>query len=288
MNNRISAGAVLTIGLCLATAAFGLWAVQVTALNQGPLRRNAEQILAESPAHNAMTQRVARAIVTTTSSGGAVDPTVLAAVASQTLEQREFIAAFAGALDDVQAHVVKGATGPITLDPGLVTQAARAAAEGNPELTTALAATAPLVVDVPTDEVPDLAQWADLWKAAMRALAFFSILLITYGMLRIEHRLWALGKIGRWSIVVGVATLAMFWLLPRALLQLGGWIALGGAVAASGDVLVPVSLVLVACGAVAVIAAHRWEAHDRKRVLSAIPRNATRSTAAPGHWESPV
>ena len=198
---------------------------------------------------------------------------MIAAVATQTVEQPEFVSAFAGALDRVQEHVVEGATGSITLDPVLVTQAARAAAAGDQQLASALTTAAPLVVEVPTDEIPDLAQLADLWAAAVRALAFFAILLITYGLLRIEHRVWAIGKIGRWAIVVGIGTLATFWLLPRVLLRpLGGWIAVGGAVAASGDVLVPVSLVVVATGALAVIAAHRWEdARPQARALGHPP-----------------
>jgi hypothetical protein len=105
--------------------------------------------------------------------------------------------------------------------------------------------------------------------------------------LKIEHRLWALGRIGRWSIGVGLTALAVFWLLPRAVLRpLGGWIAVGGAVLASGDLLVPVSLALVGVGIVTVVAARRWETHDRKRVLSVIPHATTRSQK--GTWESPV
>jgi hypothetical protein len=286
VKTRISPGAVLTTGLCLASTAFVLWAVQATALDPGPLHRNAHAVLAESPAHDAMTQRVAQALVT---SGVTANPAAIAAAANQTVEQPQFATAFADALDQVQAHVVEGATGSITLDPVLVTLAARAATAGDAQIAASFTTATPLVVEVPTDEIPDLAQLADAWAAAMRAFAFFAILLITYGLLRIEHRVWAIGKIGRWAIVVGSGTLATFWLLPRVLLRpLGGWIAVGGAVAASGDVLVPVSLVLVATGAVAVIAAHRWEAHDRKRVLSAIPRSPTRSTTTPGNWESPV
>jgi hypothetical protein len=288
VHNRVSPGAVLTIGLCLASTAFVLWAVQVTAFDAGPLHRNAKAVLVESPAHDAMVERVVHAIVLSGPAGDSVNPVTIAAVANQTVEQPEFVAAFARALDRVQAHVVNGTTGPITLDPELVTRAIRAAAAGSPGIASAISASPP-AVGVPTDEVPDLARWADLWEAVGRAFAFFGLLLITYGMLKIDHRLWAFGKIGRWAIVVGVGTLAMFWLVPRALLRpLGGWIAVGGAVATSGDVLVPVSLILIGTGAMAVIAAHHWEAMDRKRLLSAIPRTANRSTRGPSHWESPV
>jgi hypothetical protein len=286
VKNRFPPSAALTAGLFLASVAFLLWAVQITAFDQGPLHGNAEAVLAESPAHDAMIQRVAGAVAT---AGTPMTTTAIATLANRTLEQPEFVSAFAGALDRVQEHVVAGTTGPITLDPVLVTQAVRAAAADDEQLAPAQAITTPVVVEVSTDEIPDLARWANLWEAAGRVLAFLSLLLITYGLLRIEHRVWAMGRIGRWAIVVGVATLAVFWVIPRALLRpLGGWIAVGGAVATSSDLLVPVSLVLVAAGAVAVITAHRWEEHDRKRVLSAIPRTPTRSTAGPSHWESPV
>ncbi len=92
-------------------------------------------------------------------------------------------------------------------------------------------------------------------------------------MLRIEHRVWALGRIGRWAIVVGIGMLALFWLAAaRALVRpLGGWIASAVRVVAVGRVLVPISLVLVAAGALAVIGAHRWDARNDRRLLSVIP-----------------
>lgn len=289
MKNRISAGSVLTLGLCLASVAFLLWAAQVTALEPGPLHRSAREVLSESPARNAMVTRLTRDVATAIPTGAAVDPVVLTAIAIDAVEQPEFVAAFAGALDHVQTHVVNGTIGPITLDPALVSQAVRTAATdaNQPQLAAAVATSAPLVIEVPVDQVPNLAHWADLWKAAVRALAFISLLLITYGLLKIEHRLWALGRIGRWSIGVGLTTLTVFWLLPRVLLRpLGGWIAVGGAVLASGDLLVPVSLAFVGIGTVTVVAAHRWETRDRKRVLSVIPHATTRSRR--GTWESPV
>lgn len=289
VTNRISPSRVLTLGLCLASTAFVLWTVQATVLEPGPLHRGARAVLSEEPVQRAMTTRLAHAIVTTAPTGVASDPNVAARVAARSLEQPEFVAAFADALDRVQAHVVTGAEGPITLDPERVAQAVRAAGATEPELAGALDATPDLVVAVPDDQVPDFARWSDLWKATMRAFAFFALLLITYAMLRIEHRVWAMGRIGRWAIVVGVSTLALFWLLPRALLRpLGGWIAVGGAVVASGDALVPISLVLIAGGALVAFGAHRWEANDRRRVLSVIPRSPTRSTTGPGSWESPV
>jgi hypothetical protein len=289
VKNRLSPGAVLTLGLLLVSIAFLLWAAQVTALEPGPLHRSAGEVLSESPARNAMVTRLTRDLVTDVPTAAGVDPATLTAIATAAVDQPEFVTAFAGALDHLQTHVVDGTIEPITLDPALVSQAVRTAATAanQPQLAAAVATSAPLVIDVPVDHVPDLAHWADLWKAAVRALAFIGLLLVTYGMLKIEHRLWAVGRIGRWSIGVGLTTLAVFWLLPRALLRpLGGWIAVGGAVLASGDLVVPVSLALVGIGTVTVIAAHRGELHDRKRVLSEIPRAMTRSRKST--WESPV
>ncbi len=290
MRNRFSPASALTLGLCLATVAFGLWSLQATALDQGPVHRDAHEVLSESTVHQSMVNRVDAAIATATLGGVATDPTDLAAVANQTVAEPEFVAAFAGALDHVQAHVVKGEEGPITLDPTLVTQAVQAAAATQPQLSSALTASAsPVTVAVSDDQVPNLEHWADLWEALSRALAFFGLLLITYGMLRVEHRVWAVGRIGRWLVVVGLGTLAMYWLLPRLLLRpLGGWIGVGGAVLEAGEFLVPVGLGLVVVGAVAVICAHRWEVHDRKRMLSAIPHNPTRSGADVTRWQSPV
>jgi hypothetical protein len=288
VKNRLSPGSVLTLGLFLVSVAFLLWAAQVTALDAGPLRRNAAEVLSESPARNAMVTRITEDLATDVPSSAAIDPVVLNAIATDAVKQPEFVAAFGGALDHVQTHVVDGTIGPITLDPALVSQAvSTAATDANQPQLAAAVTSAPLVIDVPVDKVPDLSHWVDLWKAAVQALAFIGLLLATYGLLKIEHRLWALGRIGRWSIGVGLTTLAIFWLLPRALLRpLGGWIAVGGAVLASADVLVPVSLALVGIGALTVFAAHRWENHDRERVLSVIPHAATRSSKST--WESPV
>jgi hypothetical protein len=268
---------------------FALWAVQTTALDPGPLHHDAREVLDNPPVEHAMATRVAEAISTSIPSGVAADPNTIDIVAARAIQQPEFVAAFGSALDQVQAHVVRGVAGPITLDPTLVSQAVRAAGTDQPELASTLASGNPLIVQVPDDQVPDLARWADLWHAAVRALALFSLLLLAYGLFRIEHRVWAIGKIGRWAIALGVGTLAVFWLLPRALLDpLGGWIAVGGVVLGAGDVLVPISLALIGLGIVAVVSAHRWETHDRRRVLSVIPQAATRSTRSPSPWESPV
>jgi hypothetical protein len=303
MRQRVAPGTVLTIGLCLASVAFVMWAVESTVVDRGPLHDEAREVLAESPAQKAMHTRLAQAIALSR----AVDPAALDALVDRTMEQPEFVEAFAGALDHVQEHVVEGATGAITLNPGLVTAAVRAAATGNPQVNAPLATQNPIVVQIPDDEIPDLAQWARLWEAVTRGLTLFGLLLVGYGILVSDHRVWAFGRVGRWAIVVGSGTVVAFWLVPRLLVRpMGGWIAIGGAVAGASEELVPVALALVALGALAVIASHRWGDSDRRRVLSAIPRAPTRSTTAraagrsrkpspapaptpaPTRWESPV
>src|SRR5262249_53305031 len=153
-------GTVLTVGLCLASVAFVMWAVESTVVDRGPIHDEARQVLSESPATSAMQTRLARSLAVTQG----VDPAALDALADRTMQQPEFVEAFAGALDRVQEHVVEGASGAITLDPGLVTQAVRAAATGNPQVNAARATQNPVVVQIPDDELPDLAQWARLWE----------------------------------------------------------------------------------------------------------------------------
>jgi hypothetical protein len=288
VRDRIPAGSILTFGLCLATLAFTLWAIGATAITAGPLHRDAAGVLEQSPVHQTMTNRVVGAIAAQVPTGGAIDPVVLAAVADKTLEQPAFVAAFAKALDQVQEHVIHGTVNPITLDPALVAQAARDAAAGHPELAGPLAAGTPIVVAIPDGDVPDLSRWADLLRLATRVLAFFALVLVTYGALRVEHRVWALGRICRWAIVVGVGTLALFWVLPRVLQALGGWTGVAGVVLGANDALVPIAFLLIAGGAAGVMAAHRWESHDRRRVLAKIPGPSTRAAGTASPWESPV
>jgi hypothetical protein len=279
---------VLTLGLCLASAAFALWAVQTTALDEGSLHRNAREVLAESTVRGAMTNRLAGALAATAPAATA-DPTAFAALSERVLDQPAFVAAFAGALDRIQARVTRGASGAITLDPVLVNEAVRSATADQPTVLAELTAGPPLAIQVPEEQAPDLAQWADLWRAATRAFACFGLALITYGLLRIDRRLWAIGKVGRWAIGVGVATLALFWLAPRALLEpIGGWVAVGGAVARGGAPLITAALAMIMAGVLAVVAAHRWQANDRARVLSVIPHAPSRSAAGSHPWQSPV
>ena len=51
---------------------------------------------------------------------------------------------------------LNGTTGAITLDPGLVTRAVRAAATGNPQVNVPLATQNSIVVQIPDDEIPDI------------------------------------------------------------------------------------------------------------------------------------
>ncbi len=183
---------------------------------------------------------------------------------------------------------MRGAVNPITLDPVLVAQAARDASLGHPELAVAMSADTPITVTVSDEHVPDLSHWADLWQGATRLLAFFALLMITYGALKIEHRVWALGRICRWAIVVGASTLALFWGLPLVLEALGGWTGVAGSVLGANESLVPIAFILIAGGIVGVVTTHRFEAHDRKRVLASIPGPSTRPGGASNPWESPI
>jgi hypothetical protein len=303
MRRRIAPGTALTVGLCLAAIAFVMWTIQSAVVDRGPLHDEAHQVLSESPSQTAMHTRLAQSLASTRG----VDPAALDALVDRTMQQPEFVEAFADALDRVQEHVVEGATGAITLNPGLVTTAVRAAATGDAQVNAPLATQSPVVVQIPDDELPELAQWARLWETVLRGLAFVGLLLVAYGLILSDHRVWAFGRVGRWAIVVGSGTLVGFWIVPRVIVRpMGGWIAIGGAVAGASEELLPVALALVAMGALAVIAAHRWGDSDRRRVLASIPRAPTRSTGAraattacppvaasspspaPTRWESPV
>jgi hypothetical protein len=287
VHDRISAGFVLTLGLALCTVAFLLWAVESTVVTRGPLQRESAALLAEPPIRESMGGRVADAIAAQLPPGTAVSPAVVLAVADRTLDQPAFVIAFSGGLDQVQEHVVDGAVNPIGLDPVLVAQAARDASANEPSLAALLAPARPLVVGIPDEEIPDLARWADFWSRATRALLFLAIVLVTYGALRVEHKPWAVGRIGRWALVVGASTLVLFWALPHVLFDaIGGWFGVAGVVVAGDDHLVPISLLLALGGALAILGAHRWEAHDRKRVLAVIPGQGDGASTA--SWQSPV
>src|SRR5689334_14374520 len=95
MRRRIAPGAVLTVGLCLASVSFVMWAVETTVVDRGPLHDEARQVLSESPAQKAMDNRLTMALAVSRG----VDPAALDALVARTMEQPEFVEAFAGALD---------------------------------------------------------------------------------------------------------------------------------------------------------------------------------------------
>src|SRR5262249_47875808 len=162
------------------------------------------------------------------------------------------------------------------------------AAAGQPQLASLVEANQPISVQIPDDDIPDLARWADLWKTIVRVLVFAALLLITYGLLRVEHRAWAIGRIGRWAVADGVAVLVLFGVVPHIVLTaIGGWVGVTGVVLGANTALVPLGLALVAGGAATVLAAHRWETRDRRRFLAVVPRPGTPGGAA-SRWESPV
>jgi hypothetical protein len=54
MRRRVAPGTVLSVGLCLASVAFVMWAVESTVVERGPLHDEAREVLSESPATSAM------------------------------------------------------------------------------------------------------------------------------------------------------------------------------------------------------------------------------------------
>ncbi len=136
VTGRISPSAVLTTGLCLASAAFVLWAVQVDRVAAGPAaRRGAARCCRRRPSQQRDDGRASRRRSSPCPRRRRPRRAQRGSVDRGRCEQPEFVAAFADALDRIQAHVVDGTQGRSRSTRHCVTQAVQAAAAVTPART---------------------------------------------------------------------------------------------------------------------------------------------------------
>lgn len=269
---------VLTLGLLGATIAAFLGALSATAFSEPVLTDTAPSMLDAARVRDPIRLRTAAALVATVGAVAAMDPESRDRLTESVLDQPAFIAGFAGVLESVYDHIFAGETGPIVVDPAAVRSATEAAlAEVAPDATAAVPPESLPLVAVDTASIPRLDGWDRTARVGAIVLAVTSFVAIGFGVARADKRLRAVGRVGRWCVVVGLCGLGLFWLIPTFVTPfLGGWIEVGGiALSGSSALLVP-GLAAVAVGMSFMYLANRFTKLQREHALSTVPRAPSR------------
>lgn len=278
MRSRGIATLVLTLGLLGATVAAFAGALSATAFSEPVLTDTAPSLLDAGQVRDPLRLRTADALVATVSAVAAMDPQTRDRLAESVLDQPSFVAGFAGVVSSVYDHIFNGETGLIVVDPAAVRSATDAAlAEVTPDLSAVVPPESLPLVAVDTATIPRLDGWDRATRVGAIVLAVVSIVAIGFGIARGDKRLRAVGRVGRWCVVVGLCVLAVFWLIPTLVTPLlGGWIEVGGiALSGSSALLVP-GLAAVAVGMSFMYLASRFTKLQREHALSSVPRAPSR------------
>jgi len=291
--------ALLVSGLALCALAFVGWTVETTVLSPTALRDASADLLDQPTARAATESAVDRGLAI---SLPGVDGTVRAELSAAIVDRPEFAAAFADAVVTVRDRVVRGtppdhAGSPLgvdaapdtardearfTIDGTRVDAALRAVASTDPRFA-GLAAASVGLVGIPADAVPDLHREFRATQMLLRLAGVAGLILTVLGVAVTRRRSDALGRIGRWALGTGAATMAVYLVLPKLLAVGGGWWGAGGALLRAGGALTFVSLALVALGGLAMLIARAWARHERRGVLAAVPV-APSGRARPRDW----
>lgn len=292
MIKRSSAPTILTTGLVAGFVAVLVACIQVTALDVSAVEASSGRMLRTRQVEASMRPRAAAVLAgvmpagTTPGSQPGENPD---AAVDAMLHDPAFTKAFAAALGSVAGHVIKGESGPITLDPALVRAAAISSASArNPGTAGIAGADSGATVALDTESIPNLRGEASALRVAGSVAAILALTLIFAGILMSDHKDRAMSKIGRWITGTGIVVLVVFWLLPEFVMPLiRGWTQVAGVVMSSGGTLLVPGLALSAIGLAVTFLANRLIALQRGHMLAVVPKAPTRrSTAADKRWRN--
>lgn len=269
---RIPANVLLTIGLLAAALGYTGYTLSRTVFNADAVADSATRILEAPVVRDEITDRLVKALnVQVSDPGATTDPAQVRAAADAAVASPAFAAAFGAALRQIHAMIFAGASGSVTLDPVGVTDAVRTAAG---TAAPGLAAQIPsdgLAVTITSEDVP---HWHDMPRAldalTWMLLAFAAIAIVCAIVIHPDHA-QALGRVGRWALVVGGLQLLIFGLLPRwGLPSLGAWGEVSAAVLeASGTTFLRAAVAITTGGAVCILISELWRSRRRTLVRKA-------------------
>lgn len=213
---RIPANLLLTIGLLAAFLGYSGWTLTQTIFNADAVARSAEQILRTPAVRTEITNRLIDTINREVPNASTqLDPVEVVNTANAAVQQEAFVTAFSDALRSLHGMVFGQKVSSVTLQAGDVGAAIRSAAE-----TTApgLAAQIPsdgIAVTLTTDDVPTLRNLPPAVETLTYLLFAIAVLCIVCAVAVHPDHAAALGRVGRWALVLGVTQLFLFWVLPR-------------------------------------------------------------------------
>ncbi|MFN8037420.1 MAG: hypothetical protein U0V73_15985 [Acidimicrobiia bacterium] len=263
---RQSTGFLLGLGMLVGGVAYSAFCLELTVLNTDRVASTAKSVLESAPVRHGLAENIHAALAGTLGDS----PENAAAIdraAGFALHDPRFQRAFTDALRAYHRRLFYDPDQAVALDTAQTSPAIRDALRTvDASLADQVSQNASIQVSFPTDALPDLRWLKEDDKTIARLGGLVALALLATGLATHSHPAWAVGKIGRWLLGIGLFELFVFYVVPHVVLpRLDDDV---GDIAGSvgGDitvVLVSRALVLVALGTLLVA----LSVHSQRRAV---------------------
>lgn len=273
---RQSTGFLLGLGMFVAGLAYSAFCLELTVLNSQRVTSTAKSILESAPVQRVMADNIDKSL----SAELGDSPDTQAAInraAGLVVHDARFQRAFTTALQQFHRRLFDDPTQSMVLDTTQTTPAIREALNTvDPTLAARVSENASIDVSISNGNIPDLRWLKNDDKAVARIGGLLALALIVIGLAVHSHPAWAVGKIGRWLLMIGLFELLIFFVLPHVLLAQvhSDWAqvvsSVGGEIT---KVLIMRALILVGLGALLIATSVRLQrrAIRRQRLVAPEP-----------------
>jgi hypothetical protein len=293
MIRRSVAGLVLGLSLFAGSLAWSGFLALSTVLDPGRSEAVAESLYDDPQIRDQLTSNLVAAFEAALPEGVALPPEQLEAVAAGVLEDPAVEALITEAFVQTHAAFLGEGEPPRTLDAGAIGAAARGALVSlEPGLDAVLPPAPELVVELPTDRVPDAGPLRRFLQAMVPVLALSAAAGVVLALLLTTDRPSVLRRAGRWAISTSafalLVGLGLPWLIVRLAPEQAQVVAALFAVLLR-SVVVP-AVALAAAGVVALLVGAIWSSAPASagRPASAVPSGVSGRPAPAGAAAPPT
>ena len=221
MLRRTAAGVVLGLSLFAASLAWSGFVALRTVFDPARSRQVAEDIFEDPAVRSQLASNIADAMALIVPPGVDVDPAVLETAAQMVLNAPATRQVVAVALMQTHAAFLGEAPLPRAIDVGEVSQLARQAlVQQEPRLDLVLPAAPDVIIELPTDRIPDISPLRTALRTLVPALAVIAAVGFAVALLTTTDRAGVVRRAGTWAISSSALVLVISYGVPWLISQL--------------------------------------------------------------------